>query len=76
MQAFSVSHGPAQGNGRYHDDCGVSQSRGRQRQFVVVPDSSPEPIRPLPPRPGYEVLTVPTARVATLDLDAFRKTAE
>ena len=50
------------------------QSRGHQRRFVVVPDSSHGTNPATAAMAGYQVLTVPTAPYGDMDLDAFRKT--
>jgi len=50
------------------------RSRGDQRRFVVVPDSSHGTNPATAAIVGYEVLTVPTAPYGDMDLDAFRKT--
>jgi glycine dehydrogenase subunit 2 len=50
------------------------RSRGHQRRFVVVPDSSHGTNPATAAIVGYEVLTVPTAPDGDMDLDVFRKT--
>jgi glycine dehydrogenase subunit 2 len=50
------------------------RSRGQQRRFVVVPDSSHGTNPATAAMAGYEVLSVPTAPYGDMDLDAFTKT--
>ncbi len=50
------------------------RSRGQQRRFVVVPDSSHGTNPATAAMAGYEVISVPTAPYGDMDLDAFTKT--